>query len=53
MTSRYKIQVKNIHFKLIEKSKERLSTTSLTISEIAYELERSILYQRLDLVLLS
>ncbi|MDR7131817.1 AraC-like DNA-binding protein [Algoriphagus sp. 4150] len=27
-----------IHFKLIEKAKERLSTTSFTISEIAYEL---------------
>ncbi|RYC51027.1 helix-turn-helix domain-containing protein [Flagellimonas olearia] len=27
-----------IHFKLIEKAKERLSTTQLTVSEIAYEL---------------
>ncbi|CAM4413956.1 AraC-type DNA-binding protein [Pedobacter westerhofensis] len=28
----------HIHYKLIEKAKEKLSTTSLTISEIAYEL---------------
>lgn len=27
-----------IHYKLIEKAKEKLSTTSLTVSEIAYEL---------------
>jgi AraC family transcriptional activator of pobA len=28
----------HIHFKLIEKAKEKLSTTSLSVSEIAYEL---------------
>lgn len=28
----------HIHYKLIEKAKERLSTTNLTVSEIAYEL---------------
>jgi AraC-like DNA-binding protein len=28
----------HIHYKLIEKAKERLSTTSLSVSEIAYEL---------------
>jgi AraC-like DNA-binding protein len=28
----------HIHYKLIEKAKERLSTTNLTVSEVAYEL---------------
>ena len=28
----------HIHHKLIEKAKEKLSTTSLTVSEVAYEL---------------
>jgi AraC-like DNA-binding protein len=28
----------HIHYKLIEKAKERIATTNLTISEIAYEL---------------
>ncbi len=28
----------HIHNKLIEKAKEKLSTTSLTVSEVAYEL---------------
>lgn len=32
----------HIHEKLIEKAKEKLSTTDLTVSEIAYELGLSI-----------